>query len=152
MLAGSENLGLTKFKIKELPPDYLDFLNSFGEFHNLEDTAWFLMYEDYLGTSESSFAWNEFEKQSLEAALDQEDEERVKEFWGKHLPIFISVKDGYSFIALSLLEGQAGAVVVGREPEYEETSVICDDLEGFFLMLSKHVRGDEINSMLGNMV
>ena len=93
---------------------------------NKAETAWFLCQPDYDGTSDSAYRWNEFELQSLEAAEGDDDWRReITRFWDRHFPIFLSVKAGYSFLALRLTEPDYGAVVYGHEPEYEEVDVIC---------------------------
>lgn len=43
----------------------------------------------------------------------------------------MSVRDGYSFFAIDLYN-EKGAIVEGREPEFEETKKVADDLNAFF--------------------
>jgi len=49
---------------------------------------------------------------------------QVESFWKKHLPVLISVADGYSYAALEFEGRHCSGIVTGREPEYEEASLI----------------------------
>jgi hypothetical protein len=44
-------------------------------------------------------------------------------FWDRHLPVLMSVRDGYGYLAI---ERDSLRVVSGREPEYEETTPVAD--------------------------
>lgn len=110
-----------------IPPDYLQFLRQFTQITNAENTAWFLSVEDFRGESETAFLWNEFESQSEEAFQgDAAELESVREFWDKHLPVAMSVKGEYQYLALCLGSENYGAVVYGAEPEYEDAQKVCD--------------------------
>lgn len=102
----------------------------YQEVVSADETSWFLCCDDYNGTSESAFKWNEFENLSLEAAGDDSEwKEEIRQWWDKRLPIIISVREGYSFYAIDL-EGGNGRIVRGEEPEFEEAEVVADS---FFL-------------------
>ncbi|MCM1100467.1 MAG: hypothetical protein NC079_01780 [Clostridium sp.] len=95
-----------------------------------------LCAEDFNRESEDAFQWNEFEMMSLQAAVDEDDEEWQKDiraFWDKHLPICLSVRDGYSYYAIRINDGH---VVCGYEPEFEETTDMADSFYGFAEMVS----------------
>jgi len=44
-------------------------------------------------------------------------------FWDRHLPVLMSVRDGYAYLAI---ERDSLRVVAGREPEYEEVTPVAD--------------------------
>jgi hypothetical protein len=88
-----------------------------------DEKTWLLTAADFAGTADSAFAWNEWERLSLDAACDDRDEQRrIRQFWDAHLPVLTSVRSGYAFAAL---ERGSLRVVVGREPEFEAVSPIC---------------------------
>ena len=69
-----------------------------------DETGWFLCIDDFNGTSDSAYTWNEFEQISLQAAEDSHDEEwkrSIIQFWDDHLPIFLSVRSGYAYYAIN---------------------------------------------------
>ena len=68
-------------RIQYTPKEFQEFINLFSMCANREDTVWFLSAKDYQNTDESAFAWNEFEKQSLEYAENDNERNKVSEFW-----------------------------------------------------------------------
>jgi hypothetical protein len=114
-------------RYKNIPPEYLTFLQQFEQITNREDTAWFNSIEDFCEESDSDFAWNEFERMSLEALEDDETELRnIRTFWNNHIPIMLSVTE-YQYIAICLDSERYGEIVYGVEPEFEETLKVCDN-------------------------
>lgn len=94
-----------------------------------DDKQWLLTSFDYAGKNDSAFKWNEFEIQSLEAAEgDAEWQKDIVAFWDQHLPISLSVRNGYEYAALCTEGDNKGKVVSGSEPEYEEVSIIAKDV------------------------
>lgn len=95
-----------------IPIEYLKFLASFSLLTNLSDTTWFNSISDFNETNtESDFKWNEFERMSLESSEDFPDvKKKVIEFWNHHLPIILSVKNGYSFFAINVSEDHFGKI------------------------------------------
>jgi len=123
----------------KLPKAYEQFIGSVDDCVNDDETAWFLTAKHFEGRSEFVFAWNEWEKQSLEGAGDDAEwAAEITAFWARHLPIFISVKNGYSYFALD----ETGNVVFGQEPEYEETSVVANSFEEFLTKISRDEVGE----------
>lgn len=113
-------------RFRAIPEDYLAFLSSISSCVNASDTAWFLSLDDFRGDGGSAFRWNEFELQSLEgAARDRDWQREIGCFWDQHLPILLSVRTGYAYIALRLPSTGGCAVMIGREPEYEEPVTIA---------------------------
>ena len=118
-----------------LPQQWLDFISAVKSLANGDDTSWFLCIDDFDVQKEHSFRWNEWEIISLESAEgDMEWESEIKEFWNIHLPIIMSVKDGYSYYAISM---ENGSVVYGSEPEFEECKIVANSFEDFLLQIMK---------------
>ena len=105
-----------------------NFISSFESLTNASDTSWFLSNIDFSGNSDSAFAWNEWEKISTDAADgDQYLAEKIKSFWDNHLPIFMSVRNGYSYYAVT----RDLVFVKGCEPEFEDAIPVATNLEDF---------------------
>ena len=85
--------------------------------------------KDYYEQSENAFQWNEWERISLESAEDDEEwKKEISAFWDVHFPIAMSVKDGYSYYAMSM---ENGAIVYGCEPEFEECETVAECFDDF---------------------
>lgn len=109
-----------------IPSGYLGFLSQFHSLSSEDESRWFLSLEDFAGVSDSAFAWNEFERISVDAAIDEQEAEEIRAFWQEYLPIAMSVAGDYQFIALSR---RSGAVVHGVEPEFENVTTLAPSLE-----------------------
>jgi hypothetical protein len=130
-------------KFSKVTNDFLLFINSFTLLANEDDNAWFIPLEDYLNKDEvEGFAWNEFEMESLEYAEDDSQVKVIKNFWNNHLPFFMSVKNGYTYIAVVLDGESKGSIVSGNEPEYENTTKIASSLNDFFDKYIKVLKGE----------
>lgn len=126
-----------------LPTDYIYFLRNMKACVNSAETVWMLCPDDFAPQGEDGFAWNEFEKMSLDAAEgDNIWTAEIKSFWNEHLPICLSLKDGYSYYALCLKDG---TIVTGEEPEFEETTEVAPSFRDFLQMLcnGKHTKTNE---------
>lgn len=122
-------------RYRNLPAGYVAFLGKVKQCTAPGDKAWFLCTDDYRGVSDTAFQWNEFELLSLEAAEgDQAWQAEITSWWDRHLPVVLSVRDGYAFYALDLSD-ERGAVVQGTEPEFEETVKVADTLEAFWQLI-----------------
>lgn len=149
------DLNSTAFgRYPRLPDDYLDFLSRINLCTNEDQTAWFLCESDFRGTSDSAYAWNEFERQSLEAAGSEEAwKKEIVAFWDKHMPILISVKTGYAYLALRLAGGGDDPIVVfGREPEYEEAQVMCSSFRELTHLVRRHLLKGELHAILSQLL
>ncbi len=105
------------------PTDFTDFAVAVDLAVSADEKSWILTSADFSGESEAAFAWNEWEKLSLEGAEgDQARQQRIRSFWDDHLSIVLSLKNGYAFFAI---ERATLHVVVGEEPEFEETTPLC---------------------------
>ena len=119
-----------------LPSEIGEILEGVDECVAADEKSWLLCSPDYRGESESAFAWNEFELQSLEAAAgDEAWRAEILAFWDRHFPVYISVRDCYEYAAVCLDEGSFGQVVSGIEPEYEETMPVASTFSQFVLQL-----------------
>lgn len=122
-----------------LPSDYVAFIESIGLVASADDKVWIQTAKDFNGQTESAFAWNEWELQSLAAAKgDPKWTQTIKAFWDNHFPVLMSVRSGYAYCALDRLGEE---VVRGREPEYEKTTVVCRTVDEL-LHLVATPRGD----------
>ena len=128
-----QQLGASFFqRYPNVPPGYLQFLQSFSRLQTEDGTRWFNSVQDFNGESgesaESAFAWNEFELQSLQAFDgDEAGQQQVRSFWDAHLPIMSSVQGHYAYVALGVATHNWGQVFAGEEPEYEEAQCIAPD-------------------------
>lgn len=114
------------------PPTLAKLLTGIRHCHAPDERSWFLCHDDYSGKSGTAFAWNEFETMSLDAAEgDAELITDVQQFWASNIPVYMSVRDGYSFAAICIRGRNYGRIVEGREPEFEEVRVVANDLKSF---------------------
>ena len=117
------------------PATYRELAEATEAIVSSDEKAWLLTVSDYSGSADSAYAWNEWERQSLAAAEDDEDwKASITEFWDRHLPIFFSVKSGYAYLAI---ERSSLRIVGGREPEYEEVTDLAASLEELLAMFAK---------------
>jgi hypothetical protein len=128
-------------KFREAPNELRELVRSFTTCTNPQENIWLLSIVDYLGQSDSAFSWNEFERESLEVAGPNEIT-TIKNFWSAHLPFIMSVKNGYAYIAVALSGKNSGSVVIGNEPEYENTSKLSSNLTEFFDLFISFLQGE----------
>lgn len=107
------------------PETVIHWVSSFSLLSNSEETVWFLSRDDYSPGAEGAFAWNECAQLSLQAATTDDEAVAVARFWKRHLPILLSVRNGYEYLAVR----DDGAVVLGTEPEFEEAVVVFSHFE-----------------------
>ncbi len=117
--------------------EWMEFIHNISCMISPDETTWFLCAEDFAREGEAAFRWNEWECISLESADgDTEWQNEIKDFWNYHLPIVMSVKDGYSYYAIAIKDG---AVVYGTEPEFEECEIVAGSFVDF---MEKIVKGE----------
>ncbi|WP_146115432.1 hypothetical protein [Microbacterium sp. MYb62] len=107
------------------PEPVIRWVSSFSLLSDSDESVWFLSRSDYSTGAEGAFAWNEFEQLSAQAATTDDEAIAVSRFWERHVPILLSVRDGYEYLAVR----DDGAVVHGTEPEFEEAVVVFSDFE-----------------------
>jgi hypothetical protein len=127
-----------KDRYSRLPVEVGEILADLEECISPDEKSWLLCLPDFCGSNEAAFDWNEFEKQSLQTAENDEAwKSEIVHFWNHHFPIYISVRDGYEYAAISLIDNTYGQVVSGREPEYEETTTVAGSFSQFLIQLTK---------------
>lgn len=52
--------------------------------------------------NEDEYGWNIMETMGLEATEDEKECKRIYSWWNSYIPIFISLRDGYSHFSMSL--------------------------------------------------
>lgn len=124
-----------------IPNEFLRFLELADECVTKDEKSWFLCINDYKGTSDSAFSWDEFEKISLEAAEDDNQyKQEIVKFWDGYLPIAFSLGNGYGYYALDV-KNDFGSVVYGYEPEFEEPDkVAASFLEFLEKIIKDHIQ------------
>lgn len=126
-----------------VPDDYRKFLDHVKFCANADETVWFLCGDDYNGTSEFDWAWNEMEKIGLEGAEgNQEKTAKVVEFWNRHLPFMYSVGGDYAYLAFRTTTETFGSVVDGYDIELTEVTEVAHSFAEFMTMHSAAVRGE----------
>jgi hypothetical protein len=100
--------------------------SSFSVLASADEQVWFLSAESYAGgVSDEAFPWDAFWHESLAAVSGPDERAAIDAFWSTHLPILMSVRDGYEYLAVA----PDGQVVRGGEPEYEEVTVVAAGLD-----------------------
>ncbi len=111
--------------LRAAPGAAIRWVSSFSLLSSADETTWFWSGEDYSSGPERAFAWNELEQLSIQAAITNDEAAAVSRFWSRHVPILLSVRDGYEYLAVR----DDGAVVHGAEPEFEDASVVWSRFE-----------------------
>lgn len=136
-------------RFTSIPNDYSDFLKQFSLLINQNETTWFNSISDFNeNNNESEFKWNEFELISIAAFEDDpKEQDKIKLFWNNHLPIILSVQNGYSFFAIGTNHDNYGKIYYGEEPEFEEVELIADDLKSFLLKISNKTLPENLQQL-----
>jgi len=136
-----------------VPEALLAFLVAVSGAVSPDTSTWFLNAADYEGSSDSAFEWNAWEQLSLEAAEgDEQLRSQIEAFWAAHVPFLLSVRDGYSYIALALAGPNASSVVAGREPEFEEVTVLAPSIEAFSAQMRSMLVGDPVDEVVARVL
>lgn len=132
-------------RYRHVPEDYRSFLKQVAVCINPGKTGWFLCEDDYNGNTPADFHWDSWERLSLEAlAEDQDEVARIRQFWDEHFPIMFSLRSGYAYLAIALTQEDYGRIVYGYEPEFEEVSVLCQSFSELVTMMTRAVIGEEV--------
>lgn len=111
----------------------------FTKLSSADDTVWFLSNADYNEQETSGFGWKTFELQTLADAMSENQAREITKFWNTHLPILMSVKGTYEYLAIA----QNGTIVHGAEPEFEETTMVAPSFAAFVSHLAtRPARGE----------
>lgn len=100
-------------------------MSSFSQLSSPDENCWFLSIDDYSALAQDAFAWNEFEILSLDASSSDDERAMITTFWSRHVPILLSVRDGYSYLAVR----DDGVIIHGEEPEFEQTTLVAASLD-----------------------
>jgi len=111
----------------------IGWASSFSLLASSDEAVWFLSRDDYSTGADGAFAWNEFEHLSIQAATAADEAAAVSHFWEHHLPILLSVRNGYEYLAVR----DDGAVVHGTEPEFEEAVVVLSQFEDLLTYITE---------------
>ena len=115
-----------------VPPAVTEFLSRFEVCHNAGETVWFLTADDFRRTDDDGFRWNEYELMALEGDEGEPSSQaRVRAFWNDHLPIMMAVHSDYDYVAVRLAGPNAGSIVHGAAPEWEQPSLVARSLDEF---------------------
>lgn len=118
-----------------IPEQYMKFLSKVASCINKDETVWFVCAAEYNGTSDSAWAWNEFERLDLEGAGDdQEWRNETISFWDKHLPFLYSVGGEYAHRSFRVGDEKFGSVVDG----YEELTAVSELASSFADFIRVH--------------
>ena len=128
------------------PETVVRWVSSFSLLSNTDESVWFLSRPDYSTGSEDAFAWNECEQLSIQAATTDDELVAVSSFWKRHVPVLLSVRDGYEYLAVR----DDGAVVHGTEPEFEEAVVVFSQFEDLlrYIIARPAARNDVVERLL----
>lgn len=140
-----------KIRIRTLnvPHELKQLMSSLKILENTDATAWFITNNDLTQKNdESSFAWDEFEQQSLDASIDKKSKEPIIQFWESHFCFLMSVKTGYSHISVVTKGIEKGKIVFGFEPEYEQVTVLANDFGEFCQIVIDHISDLKFNEYL----
>ena len=120
-------------RLKNAPQEFIDFICSYSQLINKDETTWFLSYKDYIKSDDDTdFSWNDFEQQSIECADDDNDLlHEINNYWTTHIPFIISVDGEYQYIAIGTGKNNLGKIFHGIEPEYEDSTCIANNLSEF---------------------
>ncbi|MDE6501010.1 MAG: hypothetical protein K2L10_02890 [Ruminococcus sp.] len=109
------------------------FLNYFKRMESADGSAWFVCVSDYENIDNTDgFVWNEFEKISLASAESDDEKEKIKKWWERHLPVAMSVKGDYTFLAIDL---ENNHIVQGYESDFEDTEIVAGNFEELIKMI-----------------
>lgn len=138
--------GAVPSALQTAPDTVIRWVSSFSLLSNADETEWFLSRHDYSNVADDAFAWNECEQLSVQAAVTDDEVVAVSLFWKRHLPLLLSVRNGYEYLAVR----DDGAVVHGSEPEFEETVVVFSQLEDLLTYISSRpaVRNHIVDGLL----
>ena len=82
-------------------------------------------------------------KRTRGAGFDAEACDMIRLFWDSHIPILMSVKDGYQYLCIDLSPENYGKIYYGVEPEFEDSAeFVCDSFNHLLEMLSSNKKND----------
>ena len=97
---------------------------------------------DYLGLSDSAFKWNEFELNDFEFAINDAQRASVRQFWERHFPLAMSVRDDHSYIAVGIDQENAGQLFLGENSDENEIELLADNFADFVDLVEDFYSGN----------
>ncbi len=132
--------GIVHSRFPQLPDDFRDFLVRVQKCVNPTNNAWFLCEENYLGSGEDVWRWNEWEIMSLSAASDDAEwQSEIRSFWATHMPIAMSVMGDYGYLAIAYGGERPGRIVQGFAPEFESPLNVANSYSELMELMAKAV-------------
>lgn len=127
----TQNEVLKKFENLKTEKCFLDFLKAFSKVESEDQKVWFWCFNDYRNSNNpDEFTWNELEKMSLSYAENDIESNKIKEWWRLRLPISLSLKDEYSYVAIDFSDNSS-RIITGNEPIFEDSEIIANSFEDF---------------------
>jgi hypothetical protein len=154
----------------DVPSSLTEFLGRIDHCVNPSESAWFLTAADYAGTSDSAWAWNEWERQELETfAGDEKVSAEVREFWKAYLPFYLDVGGDYAYFAVRVTdppprksallwflreppEPPRGSVVHGADVDLRSVSVVAASFPEFLEHLTRLLRDPSTDGPLTGLI
>ncbi len=135
----SVDLGSTvSDRYPRLPSEYLQFLMSVSECTNPLANAWFLCESNFNGQSDYETHWDEWELFDIEACkADKREVEAIRAFWDTHIPIALSVKSDFAYLAIDLGDDHFGEIVYGFAPFFLEPSAVAASFGQLLIRLTR---------------
>ncbi|MGR8932876.1 MAG: SMI1/KNR4 family protein [Gammaproteobacteria bacterium] len=130
------------FPYSSLPQSLIEFLDRFNVFQNSEKNIWFLTGKDYYHEDTDGFRWNEYKFMELDESESPEEAAEIEHFWLSHFPFALAVHSGDDYLAVNTHGLEAGAIVHGYAPFWQEPSIIAASFEEF---LQKYLEAAESN-------
>ena len=123
-------------RFKNLSEDFYRFVCYFEILSDAADAVWFVSARDYAssGADEAEVCYEDFEKDSLECAANDAQRAAVSAFWSGCLPFLFSVRGERCFAGILTQGVDAGKIVFGAEPIYEDASIIAQSFEEFIAL------------------
>lgn len=129
-----------------MPAELFNMLARSDSLMRQDQGAWFWSPSDYLGRSNKAHLWTQVEVDCIEGARGDENwQAEIRNFWDEHFPIGLQVSPRCMFIAIR----RDGVVVVGVEPEYEETTEVADSFRAFAEDVVADSTTDEVVEFIG---
>jgi hypothetical protein len=117
-----------------LPEDFKFFISHIESAISSDEQSWFLCLDDFNNPQPDSVQWNQYEQISINAAEKDNDVSwvsEIKSFWDCYLPIMLSTRSGYAYIAIGICNANFGKIYHGIEPEFEEVTLLANSLTEF---------------------
>lgn len=124
-----ENAVSLPVQYRNVSEDYKRIISEYSKLSNPEENVWFLLSEDFSCADPDEFAWDTFQKMSIDAVDDEEERAEISAWWDGYFPIVMSVGGDYIFYAIEL---STGHIVMGCEPEFEEVTAAAESLDDLF--------------------